>query len=86
MVEATGAVLFLYRPVAWCFLRGMTVTKICKVASTASILTGFALLLAALIPERSSNWGEVTMECTTQAILIVGGLLSLAICSFSRPN
>ena len=23
MVEATGAVLFLYRPVAWCFLQGM---------------------------------------------------------------
>ena len=49
------------------------------VASVASIFTGFALLLAVLVPRTSSNWGEVAMESTTQAILIVGGLLSLAI-------
>jgi hypothetical protein len=55
------------------------------VASVASIFTGFALLLAALVPRTSSNWGEVAMESTTQAILIVGGLMSLAISTRETP-
>ena len=33
MVEAMGLGLFLYRPVAWCFLRGMKKHKIILVAS-----------------------------------------------------
>lgn len=69
-----------------CLDKRMKVTKFCTLASMASILTGFALLLAALRPHISSDWGEVAMECTTQAILIVGGILSLAICSLSKPN
>ena len=37
MVEATGAVLFLYRPLAWCFLRGMKYLSI--------LIVGVALLV-----------------------------------------
>ena len=48
-----------------------------------SILSGFALLLAALGPERSRDWGETATECVTQTILIVGGLLAMAITSLS---
>ena len=31
MVEATGVGIFLYRPVAWCFIRGMKSNKTCSV-------------------------------------------------------
>jgi hypothetical protein len=60
--------------------------KFITAASVASFFTGFALLLAVLIPRTSSNWGEVAAESTTQAILIVGGLLSLAISNSSNSN
>ena len=60
-----------------------TMVTLCTIASIGSIVAGFALMLAALGPKRTSDWGEVATGFTPQAILIVGGLLALAICSSS---
>ena len=65
-------------------MKNTTIIRICTIASLVSIVMGFALLLAALGPKRTSDWGEVAMGCVAQAILIAGGLLALAICS--RPG
>ena len=62
-----------------------SIVTACTLASIGSILVGFALMLAALGPERTSNWGKVATGFTPQAILVAGGLLALAICgSFGR--
>lgn len=63
-----------------------TIIRICTLASLASIVIGFVLLLAALSPKRTSQWGEVAMGCTPQAILVAGGILGLAVCSLSRRD
>lgn len=63
-----------------------TILNVCTMTSAASIAVGFALLIAAIGGSRTSQWGEVTMGCTPQAILIVGGLLALAICSLSSRD
>lgn len=67
-------------------MNNRTIVRICTIASVASILMGFALLLAALGPKKTSDWGAIAMGCLPQAILIVGGLLALAICSFSSRD
>ena len=54
---------------------------LCIFASIGSILIGLAFMIIALRPRMSSSWGEVAAGFTPQAILIAGGLLSLALCS-----
>tara|TARA_Y100000588_G_C13650997_1_gene667959 strand:- start:115 stop:345 length:231 start_codon:yes stop_codon:yes gene_type:complete len=49
--------------------------QLITIGSVASIFTGFALF-----------WGEAAMESTARAILIAGGLLSLAISNSSNPD
>ena len=67
-------------------MNNKTIVKICTIASVASIVTGFALLLAALGPHSTNKWGKAATECIPQTILIVGGVLALAICSFSSRD
>ena len=64
-----------------------TLESICTWVSLACILIGIAFMFAALQPERTTNWAQVISGCTTQAILIAGGLISLAICASSaKPD
>ena len=55
MVEAMGAVLFLYRPVAWCFLRGMKKYN----ALIISIVAAVVILASIFIPWGKFWWTEV---------------------------
>lgn len=60
-----------------------TILTLCTIASTGSIVVGFALILATVAPHRTSEWGEEATKAIPQAMLVIGGLLALAICSFS---
>jgi hypothetical protein len=62
-------------------MKNNPLTTLCIFASIGSILIGLALMITALSPKMTSSWGEVAEGFTPQAILIAGGLLSLAICS-----
>ena len=52
----------------------------CIIASLLSILVGIALMITALSPATTSEWGAIATGFTPHAILISGGLISLAIC------
>ena len=52
IVEATGLGLFLYHPLAWCFLRGMKKPKIILVASI--------VVAAVLIKTQTNLWRTET--------------------------
>ena len=67
-------------------MKRTTATAFCMIASIGSIAAGTGLILAALIPNRTSVWGEIAQGFTPQAILIAGGLLALAICSSSATD
>jgi hypothetical protein len=67
-------------------MKNNPLASLCIFASIGSILTGLALMITALSPKVSSSWGEVAAGFTPQAILIAGGLLSLAVCSSKSNN
>ena len=63
-----------------------TIVTLCTIASIGTIVVGFALILATVGPHRTSEWGEEATKAIPQAILVFGGLLALAICSFSAND
>ncbi|MFK7852306.1 MAG: hypothetical protein AB8D78_15120 [Akkermansiaceae bacterium] len=62
-------------------MKNSSLKTLCVFASIGSILMSLALMITALSPRMTSSWGEVASGFTPHAILIVGGLISLAICS-----
>lgn len=67
-------------------MKNSTLKTLCVFASIGAILISFALMIVALSPRMTSSWGEVASGFTPHAILIVGGLISLAICSTKGSN
>ena len=57
MVEATGLGFFLYRPVGWCFLRGMKYLSILMVGVTGMLVVGGCLQHTNDIPRDHEKLG-----------------------------
>ena len=62
------------------------IRKFCIFASIGSIVIGFALIIKELSGRMSMNWGDAAEGFTPYAILIAGGLISLAICGLDKND
>ena len=84
MVEATGLGLFLYRPVAWCFLRGMKKSKIMLVASI--VVVAVLIKTQTNLRTKIDYYEDGSKELANPFAQIVKALLRFSLVRSSNSN